>query len=78
MSAAVQRPRAELPIAPLLSIRDIARIASVSVRTLERERSADRFPKPDLRIGRALRWKPETVRAWIDSNADGRLRRPAG
>lgn len=46
----------------------LARVAyelDISRRTLERERSAGRFPQPDLHIGRALLWRPETIRAWV-------------
>jgi predicted DNA-binding transcriptional regulator AlpA len=38
----------------------------MSRRTIERLRSAGRFPKPDLKIGKAPLWKPETIRRWID------------
>lgn len=45
---------------------DVARALGVSRRTLERERSAGRFPSPDLRIGKAPLWRPETIHRWID------------
>ncbi len=46
---------------------ELAEALGVSRRTIERERSAGRFPPPDLKIGKAPLWKPETIRAWIDS-----------
>ena len=45
---------------------ELARLLGISRRTLERERSAGRFPRPDLTIGKAPLWKPETIRRWID------------
>lgn len=45
---------------------ELAESLGISRRTLERERSAGRFPAPDLHIGKAPLWKPETIRRWID------------
>jgi hypothetical protein len=45
----------------------LARVAAaldISRRTLERERSAGRFPPPDLHIGKAPLWFPRTIRDW--------------
>lgn len=44
---------------------DLAAALGVSRRTLERERSAGRLPKPDLHIGRAPLWRVETIREWL-------------
>lgn len=44
-----------------------AELLGVSRRTIERERSAGRFPKADLQIGKAPLWKPETIRRWVDA-----------
>ena len=30
-----------------------------------------RFPKPDLRIGKSLRWRPSTVEAWVAEKMAG-------
>lgn len=60
-------PAAPLPDRLALRQAEIARSLGISRRTLERERSAGRFPKPDLTIGKAPLWKPETIRRWIDS-----------
>jgi predicted DNA-binding transcriptional regulator AlpA len=61
--------------APLdrLAIRldELAAALGVSRRTIERERSARRFPPPDLHIGKAPLWKPETIRRWIDQGGSG-------
>ncbi len=52
--------------------KEVARALGISERAFERERSAGRFPRPDLTIGRMPLWRPETIRAWIDGQADGR------
>ena len=51
---------------PLLSIDDLTVILNCSRRLVERIRSAGKIPKPDLQVGRMPRWKPETVRRWIE------------
>ena len=48
-----------------LRLDEIARALGVSRRTLERERSAGRFPLPDKFIGKMPIWCPETIRDWI-------------
>ena len=45
---------------------DLARKLGVCTRTLDRERSAGRFPQPDQRIGRCLLYKPQTIQAWLN------------
>jgi predicted DNA-binding transcriptional regulator AlpA len=62
------RPIDDVPPADRLAWRldDIAQSLGISRRALERERSAGRFPRPDLTIGRMPLWKPETVRRWIE------------
>lgn len=48
-----------------LRLDELAVSLGISRRTLERERSAGRFPKPDLHIGKAPLWMPETLRRWL-------------
>jgi hypothetical protein len=38
----------------------------VNRRTIERLRSAGKFPKPDLHVGKAPLWKPASVVAWVE------------
>lgn len=45
---------------------ELAAALGVSRRTLERERSAGRFPPPDRKIGKAPVWSPATIRRWIE------------
>ncbi|WP_435009927.1 helix-turn-helix transcriptional regulator [Tundrisphaera lichenicola] len=49
-----------------LRLDELAKAIGVSRRTIERERSAGRFPAPDIKVGKAPLWKPETILKWID------------
>jgi hypothetical protein len=51
---------------------EVASSLGISRRAFERERSAGRFPAPDLYIGKVPLWRPETVRDWLDSRKVGR------
>lgn len=67
--AAVPPPEAPRPEAsPRLTLRldDLAAALGVSRRAIERERSAGRFPTPDIVIGRMPLWRPETIRRWVE------------
>src|SRR5262249_4358650 len=44
----------------------LARRPGVSRRTLERERAAGRFPRPDLAIGKAPLWTSDSIRAYLE------------
>jgi predicted DNA-binding transcriptional regulator AlpA len=61
-----------IAIEPLLTIDGLAAVLSIARRTAERLKSAGKLPRPDLTIGRMPRWKPETIRCWIDEQARGR------
>ena len=62
------KPGRTLPasIEPMLGIDDLAVLLSCSRRYVERMRSAGKVPKPDIHVGKCPRWKPATIRAWID------------
>ena len=49
-----------------LRLDELAAALGVSRRAIERERSAGRFPKPDLSIGRMPLWRPETIARWLE------------
>lgn len=49
-----------------LRLDELAAALGISRRAVERERSAGRFPKPDLTIGRMPLWRPETIRQWVE------------
>jgi hypothetical protein len=44
---------------------DLPQVLGLGRRTIERERSAGRFPPPDRTVGKALLWVPETLRRWL-------------
>lgn len=56
----------------LWSIEDVAFYLGVCRRKVETMKSSGTLPRPDLHIGRLPRWKPETIRRWIDAQARGR------
>ncbi len=58
------RPLPETALAWRLNA--VAKALQISRRALERERSAGRFPPPDLTIGRMPLWRPETIRRWVE------------
>jgi hypothetical protein len=49
-----------------LRLDELAAARGVSRRSIERERSAGRFPAPDLYIGRVPLWRVETARAFLE------------
>lgn len=42
---------------------------SVTDRWIRRNMACGRFPRPDYRLGRAMRWKRETIDAYLESKA---------
>jgi predicted DNA-binding transcriptional regulator AlpA len=65
-------PPTASPVVPRIALRldEVARSLGVSRRAIERERSAGRFPRPDLNIGKMPLWTPATVRAWAEGGGD--------
>ena len=53
------------------SLSEVAHSFCVSRRTIERERAAARFPKPDLHIGKRPLWARETLIRWIAGEPEG-------
>lgn len=62
----VHKPLAAVGDRLALRLDELAVALGVSRRAIERERSAGRFPRPDLTIGRMPLWQPATIRRWID------------
>jgi predicted DNA-binding transcriptional regulator AlpA len=54
------------PLQQLLTERDVARITGLSVATMRRWRLLRQGPTY-IKIGAAVRYKPEDVAAWLDS-----------
>lgn len=68
----LNRALAEPPAPRLLLRLDEVEVATgLDKRTIQRERSAGRFPEPSVQLGRAPLWTPESLRAWIE--AGGRV-----
>lgn len=63
----MSKTQAPAVLEPLLSVAQAAALIGVHKRTLERLRAAGKFPMHDLVVGRLPRWRPETIRAWIDA-----------
>lgn len=62
----VSAPGAPTAIEPLMGVADLARVLNVSRRSVERLRSSGKLPRPDLHAGKLPRWRPETIRRWIN------------
>jgi predicted DNA-binding transcriptional regulator AlpA len=60
-------PSLATSIEPLVTKADLERILQIDSRTIDRMRATGKLPKPDLFLSRMPRWKPETIRAWIEA-----------
>jgi predicted DNA-binding transcriptional regulator AlpA len=69
-SSEPDRPEAP-PLRLLYRLDELAAALGMSRRTVERLRSARRFPKPDLTVGRLPMWRIESIQRWIDSGGRG-------
>src|SRR4051812_4087661 len=47
-------------------IKTVAEALDMSLRAIERERTAGRLPQPDLYIGKCPLWRPRTIRNWVE------------
>jgi predicted DNA-binding transcriptional regulator AlpA len=66
LADAISPPEAT-PAAPqrlLWGWRELVLATGINRRTLERELSAGRFPKPTRRVGRRPYWKPSDIARW--------------
>ena len=62
------KPEAAAPERLTYRLDELADALGVSRRTIERERSAGRFPRPDLTIGKMPLWRVETIRQWVEGS----------
>ena len=53
----------------LWSARRVCAFLAVSDRWVRRGMACGRFPRPDYRLGRAMRWKRQTIDAYLESKA---------
>jgi hypothetical protein len=66
----VDQPRPA--IEPLVTLDGWRVILNCCRRKVESMKAGGKLPEPDIYIGRLPRWRPETVRRWIDDQARGR------
>ena len=58
----------QMVIRPLLwRYGDLPHVTRLSLRTIARLRASKLLPEPDVRFGRALAWKPETIERWLET-----------
>jgi excisionase family DNA binding protein len=50
---------------PMYSSKTLSTNYDIPMRTLRRLIAANRFPRPDLRLGRQYRWRKSTVEAFL-------------
>ena len=62
---------ANISLDGLLSSRSVCGLLDVSDRQLRRFVSSGRFPAPDRRLGRSLRWKRSTVQGFLNGDGSG-------
>lgn len=53
----------------MLSPADFSRMLQIGRRTFQTWRAAGKLPKPDLAIGKVIRWRRSTVEKWINRQA---------
>lgn len=51
----------------MLSLKDVAQLLGIAKRTLHTWRASGELPKPDLKIGKTVRWRRTTIENWISS-----------
>ena len=57
-------PNTEIDMIP---ISEASKMLKIGVRTLWRWSSSGKFPEPDLKIGKVVRWKRTTIAEWINN-----------
>lgn len=57
--------------AVLVSKRELARLLSMSERSIDRLRDAGRLPRPILLAGKLLRWDRALIERWVAAGAPG-------
>lgn len=60
-----QKSREFQGIEPLLTVDDLSHILKRSARAIRYWRSKGLLPEPDLVIERTVRWRRETIEAWL-------------
>lgn len=63
-----QAPVAAPTIEKYIGVKEIRLLLSVTDRWLRRAIAANRFPRPNLKLGRNLRWSESAVRSFVAAN----------
>jgi len=62
-------PNGTLDLNGLWNARRVCAFLSVTDRWIRRNMACGRFPRPDYRFGRGMRWKRETIDAFLETKA---------
>ena len=70
MSAQSTSPQTSIPVQERLlwGLNDLVALLGLSRRMIERQIATGMIPRCDLRVGRRLFWRPETIRRWIENS----------
>lgn len=61
----------------LMTVTDLAQHLCLSVRTIDLLQASGDLPKP-VKFGRARRWRPEDIEAWLTERQEQKEQKPAG
>lgn len=53
----------------MLSLKDVAQLLGIAKRTVHTWRASGELPKPDLKIGKTVRWRRSTIDKWITASS---------
>jgi len=62
-----ENPSGKTEQQPMLSLDDLAQLFGIAKRTVHTWRASGDLPKPDLSIGKTVRWRWSTIDQWIAS-----------
>lgn len=65
MCAAAAALQSGVTLDRLLGVDELAELLNCCCRTVRRLCDAGKLPRP-LRVGKLLRWPPNTIKAWVD------------
>ena len=51
----------------MLSLNDVAQLLGIAKRTVHTWRASGELPKPDLSVGKTVRWWRSTIEHWIET-----------
>ena len=68
----MQKVQNKVPAVQLLSVRDVAEVLAISVRSVWRLRAAGLLPEP-VRVGGAVRWRRSQIDRWLDLDCPNRV-----